>query len=113
MKYLRRVANKTRRDLERNTKIREDLGVKPVAHDIEQKQLLWYGYLKRMQKERLPRKCLEARTEGRRSRGRPRRTWLEGIEAAGRQRSKTLAEMDKLAADRKSWRKFVKKDPTP
>ena len=113
MKYLRRIANKTRRDMERNTKIREDLGVRPIRQDIEQKHLLWYGHLKRMERSRLPRKCLEARMEGSRARGRPRRSWIEDIEAAGRERNKTLAEMDRLATNRKSWRQFVKKDPTP
>ena len=56
MKYLRRVAGKTRRDLERNIKIREDLNVKPITTDLEVKQLKWYGHMKRMGKERLPRR---------------------------------------------------------
>ena len=112
MKYLRRTANKTRRDLERNTKIREELKVKPIIESIETKQLKWYGHVKRMGKERIPRKCLEVRMEGKRSRGRPRTSWMENINNHVRKRNKTLKEADKLTADRKEWRKFSE-GPTP
>ena len=40
-----------RRDLERNTKIREELKVKPITESIETKQLKWYGHVKRMGKK--------------------------------------------------------------
>ena len=56
MKYLRRVAKKTRRDHERNSKIREELGVRQITTELEEKQLKWYGHMKRMGKERLPKK---------------------------------------------------------
>ena len=41
MKYLRRVAKKTRRDHERNSKIREELGVRQITTELEEKQLKW------------------------------------------------------------------------
>ena len=64
MRFLRRVANKTRRDLERNTKIRDDLGLTPITTQVETKQLKWYGHVKRMPKDRIPRKVWEARVDG-------------------------------------------------
>ena len=39
MKFLRRVANKTKRDRERNNKIREDLKIKPLLQEIEKKTI--------------------------------------------------------------------------
>lgn len=113
MKFLRRVAYKTKRDLVRNTKIREDLKMKPILEDIETKQLKWYGHVKRMSKERIPRKCFEARMEGHRARGRPRTSWIENIISAGRKRNKTLIDMNKLVANRKEWKKFTESHPTP
>ena len=113
MKYLRRVANKTKRDKERNTKIRETLKVTPIGYDIENRQLKWYGHVKRMDKNRIPRKCLEARIEGKRSRGRPRRTWLDSVITTGKNRNKTLSELNNLCMDRKEWKKWIEKDPTP
>ena len=47
MKYLRPVLNKTRKDRERNVKIRETLKVRPVTQVIEEKQLKWFGHVKR------------------------------------------------------------------
>ena len=61
MKYLRPVINNTKKDRERNIKIRETLKVKPVNQMIEEKQLKWYGYVKRMGKERRVRRSIEAR----------------------------------------------------
>ena len=57
MKFLRRVANKTKRDHERNNKIRDDQKIKPLIEDIHKKQLKWYGHMKRMNKDRIPQKC--------------------------------------------------------
>ena len=48
MKYLRRVVDKTRMDRERNTKIREDLQIRPITQTIQEKQLKWIGHTKRM-----------------------------------------------------------------
>ena len=112
MKFLRRVANKTKRDRERNNKIREDLKIKPLLQEIEKKQLKWYGHMKRMPKERIPRKCWEARMEGRKGRGRPRTSWMDCIKEAGRKRGKTLHGMNTLVEDRKEWKKFAETDPT-
>ena len=113
MRFLRKVANKTRRDLERNVKIREDLGTTSITTQIESKQLKWYGHVKRMHKDRIPRKVWEARVEGKRSRGRPRATWLQNIERAGKKRNKNLVEMNGLLTDRKKWKHFTEIDPTP
>ena len=79
MKFLRRISNKTKRDLIRNTKIRDDLKVKPILNEIESKQLKWYGHVKRMEKGRIPKKILETRMEGKRGRGRPRTTWMDNV----------------------------------
>ena len=112
MKFLRRITNKTRRDHERNNKIRDDLKVTPLIQEIEKKQLKWYGHMKRMDKERIPRKCWEARMEGRKGRGRPRTSWLDSITEAGKKRGKTLNQMNTLVEDRKEWRRFTEMDPT-
>jgi hypothetical protein len=55
---------------------------KPYIIDIERKRLQWYGHVKRMQKERLPKLLMEWIPGERRKRGRPRKTWMEGVGAA-------------------------------
>jgi IS5 family transposase len=56
---------------------------KPDLIDIiERKRLQWYGHVKRMQDERLLKLIMEWISGERRKRGRPRKTWMEGVRAA-------------------------------
>ena len=48
---------------------------------IERKRLQWYGHVKRLQEERLPKLIMEWILEERRKRGRPRKMWMEGVQA--------------------------------
>jgi hypothetical protein len=69
------------------------------------------GHLVRMAEDRKPRQILEARIEGKRGRGRPRKVWMDDItEAAGR-RGKTIQEARSMAITRKNLRRWTE-DPT-
>ena len=80
MTTLRTIARKTRRDKIRNTTIRNQLGVAPVMNKIEKGQLRWLGHLERMENTRIAKKRWIWKPDGRRSRGRPRKRWLDGVE---------------------------------
>ena len=56
MKYLRKVVKKTRRDKVRNNTIREEVKQIPIQEFIKKKELRWFGYLNRMDEDRIPRK---------------------------------------------------------
>jgi len=61
------------------------MGVKEkpdIIDIIERKRLQWYGHVKRMQDERLPKLIMEWIPGERRKRGRPRKTSMEGVRAA-------------------------------
>jgi hypothetical protein len=63
----------------------EIMGVKgkPDTIDvIEQKRLQWYGHVKRMAEERIPKLIVDRIPRERRKRGRPRKKWMEGVTAA-------------------------------
>jgi hypothetical protein len=49
---------------------------------IEKKRLQWYGQVKRMPVERIPKLIMEWVPEARRKRGRPRKMWMEGVQTA-------------------------------
>jgi hypothetical protein len=69
----------------KNEHIKEIMGVKEkldVIDIIERKGLQWYGHVKRMQEERLPKLIMEWIPGERRKRGRPRKTWKEDVRAA-------------------------------
>jgi hypothetical protein len=60
-----------------------------------------------MAEERKPRQILGARPIRKRGRGRPRKTWDDVIEESGRQKEKTMREMEKLAKDRKGFSRWT------
>ena len=50
-----------------------------ILDDISRKQLIWYGHVERMDATCLPKIMIYWKPEGRNKRGRPRRTWKDGI----------------------------------
>jgi hypothetical protein len=73
---------------------------KPDIIDIiERKRLQWYGHLKRMQDERLPKLIMWWIPGERRKRIRPRKMWREGVRAAMKTRH---LEADQWL-NRKEW----------
>ena len=70
----------SRKDKIRNTIIKQEMNVvRSVLDDIKTKQLQWYGHVQRMEVRRLPKEVMKWRPSGRRKRGRPKLTWVEGI----------------------------------
>jgi hypothetical protein len=79
---LRRSARKSRIEKKKNEHIKEIMGVKEkpeIIDIIERKRLQWYGHVKRMQDERLPKLIMWWIPGERRKRGRPRKPWMEGV----------------------------------
>jgi hypothetical protein len=52
---------------------------KNILEVIEEKRLRWFGQVKRMPGNRLPRKILEWEPERTRRRGRPKERWIDGV----------------------------------
>jgi hypothetical protein len=81
----RKSARKSRLERLKNENIKEIMGVKEkpdIIDIIEKKRLQWCGHVKRMQEEGLPKLIMECKPRERRKRGRPRKTWMEGVRAA-------------------------------
>src|SRR5678816_4150953 len=66
MRVLRLIRGVTRRDRRRSEEVWADLGVRSVVELVERGQLRWYGHVKRIEEQRVPRKYLEWISEGRR-----------------------------------------------
>jgi len=85
MYVLKRSARKSRMERMKNEhRIKEIMGVKgkpDIIDIIEQKRLQWYGHVKRMPEERIPKLIMDWIPWERRKRGRPRKTWVEGVQA--------------------------------
>ena len=57
-------------------------GKPDILDIIKQKRLQWYGHFKRMPEERIPKLIMDWIPRERWKRGSPRKTWLEGAQAA-------------------------------
>ena len=61
------------------------MGVKgkpDITDIIERKRLQCYGHVRRMPEERIPKLIMEWIPRDKRKRGRPRKTWMEGLQEA-------------------------------
>jgi len=74
-----------------------------LLDDVKTKQLQWCGHVSRMEEGRLPKEVITWRPPGSRKRGRPKRTWADGIR--GLMGEKGLMEDD--WNDRSNWRKKI------
>jgi hypothetical protein len=106
VRFLRKVVGKTRCHKIRNETIRRNLGVPPLQIKIEESQLRWAEHVLMMGEERIVRKVLEAKAQGRRSVGRPRQTWEEQINIVMAGRGINWREARIVAQDRSRWRKL-------
>ena len=61
--------------------MRRLVGVEHITTFIRSGRLRWYGHVMRKGDENWVKNCMEYRVEGRRSVGRPRKTWLDSVEA--------------------------------
>ena len=104
MDFWRRSARISWTDKIRNTIIKQKMNVtRSLLEDIKTKQLKWYGHVQRMEEGRLPKKAMKWSLPGRRKRGIPKATWVEGIR--GLLGEKGLIEED--WNDRDKWKKKI------
>ena len=76
MDHWRRTARKARMDKIRNQGIREIMKVnKNILEVIEERKLRWFGHIKRMGGDRIPKIILKRNAENRRRRGKPQEKW--------------------------------------
>lgn len=109
MRFLRSIKGKTRWDRVRNVDIREELGVESMRERVGKMGLRWYGHVKRMSEERLPRKMEALKIAGRRPRGRPRGRWMGEIRGLVEKRGYRWEQVDdeEWWRDRGRWRGLV------
>jgi hypothetical protein len=76
---------------------------KPDIIDIIEKiRLQWYGHVKRMQEERLPKLIMEWILGERRKRERPRKTWMEGVRAVMKTSGSVVKQKEMVFGFRKT-----------
>ena len=81
---------------------------KPDSIDItEQTRLQWYGHVKRMPEERTAKLIMDWLPRERRKRGRPRKTWMEGVQADLTLMIMTIIVLNSSSVQRQNLTRFV------
>ena len=98
------------KDRRTSVELRRLVGVEPITTIISSGRLRRYGHVMRKNYEDWVKKCMEFRVEGSRPVGRPRRTWLESVDA-------DMAELEthkEDVHDRNNYRRnLMKRKSTP
>ncbi|RXI00577.1 hypothetical protein DVH24_000811 [Malus domestica] len=75
MRMLRWMCGHTKNDKIRNENIRSKVGVAEIEGNVRENRLRWFGHVQRRSTDALVRRCdYGAEVQGRRGRGRPRKT---------------------------------------
>ena len=103
MDFLGRSARFSKLDTIRNGTIREKINFnETIMQFVGNKQLQWFGHVKRAE-DRLPVRSLEWVPNGRKRRGTPKKTWIEGIMNLIKDRGLQDGDWE----DREEWRMAI------
>ena len=109
MSMLRWMAHVTVKDRKSATELLGKFQLHPIRSVVQRSRLRWFGHVERMKDDNWVKKCRNLEVAGKRSQGRPRKTWEQVIEA-DLHSSRLNREM---AQDRKSWKsKIAMNSPT-
>ena len=110
MRVLRTIKGVTRKDRIRNTNIRAELHVPLLLEEIERTRLRLCGHVMRMEEDKMPKRYLMWKPEGKRPAGRPRKRWIDGVEATLGNKGISVQEVDtnKKYDNRRDRREFFR-----
>src|SRR6218665_202736 len=109
MRWLRRILGRSRREKVRKEQTREELGdEETVVQKIKKRRLQWFGHVERMEEKRLPNAALHEHVEGKRSRGRQRKTWTDNVREDLKERNIDLTRIGEATRNREVWRNLVR-----
>ena len=108
MKCLRSMTGVSWLDRVKNEVVRARTGVRrELAARVDVNVLRWFGHVERMDNERLLKKVINAKVDGRSARGRPRFGWMDGVKRTLNDRRMDIREASERARNRNEWRMIV------
>ena len=101
MKYLRSLVGVSRIDRVRNEGVRRRAGIqRELASRADQRVLIWFGHVERMDWYRMARRVLMSEVSGGRVRGRPRLGWMDGVKVALGNKGTTVERSERSMRER-------------
>ena len=95
--------------MHRNEKTSEELGAdETVIEKIKRKRFTMFGHVERIYGKRLPNAALHGHARGERSRGRPRKRWMEDVREDLEERGIQLSTAYGKTKNREAWRSIIR-----
>ena len=114
---LRRILRIKWYDRVSNVRVLKKAGIGAVEGYISSNRLRWFGHVSRMPEHRIPKIMMNwVPRHGKRSRGRPRKTWMQCVQEDASCLTNDTVTKDQLisrAQDRDEWRRFVRRARYP
>ena len=99
MRMVRWMCGVSLREMKTSEELRNMMGIESVVAVVKRSRLRWMGHVLRKDEQDWVRRVMEMEVEGRKGRGRPKKTWQKVVEED--MRSRGLKKDD--AADRVKW----------
>jgi len=93
-----------------NYELNELTGSADIVRFIKSRRITWLGHVMRMDDKRTPKRILQWKPIGTRTRGRPRKRWIAGIEED--LQVTRLRRWRKQCEERAEWKKITEKAKT-
>ena len=104
MKCLRSMTGVFWLDRVRNEVVRARTGVRrELAARVDMNVMRWFDHVEMMDNERLLKKVMNAKVDGRSARRRPRFGWMDGVKRALNARRMDVREASECATNRNEW----------
>ena len=105
---LRNICGLNRLDRVPNVEIRRCGKNVSVGQRVDQGLLRWFGHVERMGDERLVKRVYESDIRGVRRRGRPRKSWINGVKETLEKRGLNIQDAKVSVQDRNEWRSICR-----
>jgi len=93
-----------------NYELNELIGNADIVRFIKYRRIAWLGHVMRMDDKRTPKRILEWKPIGTRTRGRPRKRWIAGIEED--LQIMGVRRWRKQCEERAEWKRITEKAKT-
>src|SRR5580700_2994037 len=103
MRMIRWMCGVSLRERQTNIELRSRFGVESIVEVVRRNRLRWFGHVQRRSDDDWVKRCTMLEVEGRKPKGRPKKTWMDTVKMD----MKPLGLVVKDADDRDRWRRMI------
>jgi len=103
MRMVRWMCGVSLQERKTSNELRSRFGIESIVDVVRRNRLRWFGHVQRKSEDDWIRKCTVLEVEGRKPKGRPKKTWMDGVKKDMNQLGLVVND----AEDRDRWRRMI------